>query len=499
MADLILAIELVQAPADSFFLTFHDVHEVLSLKLGLKPQDLEGLQPSHRRYDVAVKSLVTWKAKNIEIYLNRRFNLGSGKIVEISRSYEATTTIRVVRMPMFWDEEKIKRIFSWYGDVKKVEKEQWRSGMSSDADSGQYMGIWNGNYRLRMVLKQPIPNTITVSQAKFEVYYQGQERTCWKCGEVSHSKKDCKIPWTDYSNRFDMDDFPELSPDNAEPAEGEGEEVQEDMEDDQQEQTSAEDGNKNDANEEVENEQVNANKEAKQVNADETVTKEQVNASEMVNVINEETTETDQDMAGMDDIIQESEETTDKTSEKPPSKITEGASLEGDSNSQAISDRAQEMIAKEMKSKDVNVKSAASPSGGQKESETVKVMVHHEEGSQVTKEVKPTKSHLESTASASEGEMEDEDLQLGSLREEISKGFWTLVGGKGKRKAKQSSDEESDSNIKIGVGSFVNSFLSSSTQRSKKKKEDEDSQTSRNKKKDEEEGHSDLKASSSKM
>ena len=57
MADLIISVELLRAPEDEFYLSFDDIDEVIQKKLKLKPQeDLEGLQPAHRRYEIAIKS-----------------------------------------------------------------------------------------------------------------------------------------------------------------------------------------------------------------------------------------------------------------------------------------------------------------------------------------------------------------------------------------------------------------------------------------------------------
>ena len=117
------------------------------------------------------------------------------------------------------------------------------------------------------------------------------------------------------------------------------------------------------------------------------------------------------------------------------------------------------------------------------ESEKIEVMVpvtvHHKDNSQLINET---------TASASEGQGEMEDSESGekSLLEEVShtvsEGFWTVFGGGGKRKAKNSSDEDNDS-IKVATGGLVNSFFSTTnSQRSKKQKDYGSKEESRNEK-----------------
>ena len=47
-----------------------------------------------------------------------------------------------------------------------------------------------------------------------------------------------------------------------------------------------------------------------------------------------------------------------------------------------------------------------------------------------------------------------------------------MISDQGKRKAKQSSDEEDGTTLRMGNGTFVNSFFSSSSQRSKRQNVD---------------------------
>ena len=465
MADLVIAVELVQAPADEFFISLKDIHELLNEKLSLNAAHLEGLQAAHRRYAIAVKSLEIWRDKRIEWLLDRRFNLSSGKVVELSKAYEAFTTVRAVRMPMGWDREKVERIFAWYGTVKKLDKEEWRAG--NEEFSKEYAGLWNGNWRLKMVLRIPIPNTIIVSGEKFEIYYQGQERTCWKCGG-SHSKKDCKVAWAHYSNKFDYGQFPPLNSENGdEDEDGEEADMEEaEMEEEQQEQT---------AEEVVEDQQV-------------TGTDKQVNADVPITVV-EEVVE-DQQVTGTDKQV---------IAEVPAPAVNEGtvkqvnANVNGEKKqvnvNEIINDQIEETTDSDKEMADVEkyyktvlakTKEALNDQRGSgtatnlKKNVKVKVTVHHKEDSQVISKVgedNPT-NHGESTASASEGEMKNTGMQSKPTKpqDEFLDGLWTMVGGK--RKAKQSSDEESDTSIKLGFGTFVNSFLGGSTQRTKKQKEE---------------------------
>ena len=118
------------------------------------------------------------------------------------------------------------------------------------------------------------------------------------------------------------------------------------------------------------------------------------------------------------------------------------------------------------------------------EPERVEIEVHHSLDSQV-KVVVPFSQIEKETDTASEGDFLTpgqkvaetliqgaspsqnalEDMEMKSQVTEV----WKMITEQGKRKAKISSDEEGDGNtIRLGTGSFVNSFLNSSSQRSKR-------------------------------
>ena len=466
MAELIVAVELLQAPTDSYFLSYSDIHEVLDVKLNLQPRDLEGLQPGHRRYAIALKSVNVWRDKNIDIYLNRRLNLSSGKVVELNRAYEATTTVRAVRMPMSWNEEKVKRIFSYYGDVKKLEKEEWRVGNDNKLVEYAAAGLWNGNWRVKMIIGEntPIPSTLSASGERFEIYYQGQERTCWKCGGP-HAKRDCRTPWGRYSNMFEYEDFPELPTEHETDAAPPEDESGDEMEDEQHHEET----------EDLTDEQVIANHQEnkEQVIADNDQNK-QVNAhlDHNYNKVNDNEVDSNEIVQVQETVQEIIDNTVEVEKVSKSSNDTNSSVMSG---SLAIIAKAQEKIAT---AKDMDVRETVASTSQSQKNVTVNVEVH-QESSQVQQQ--------EETASASEGEVMEQDpaKQSKSLRDEFTEGFWTLVGNHGKRKAKQSSDEESEGVIKMGTGGFVNSFFNAS-----KKKKDEAASDKRNEKKDNGESHS---------
>ena len=61
---------------------------------------------------------------------------------------------------MYWSQHRVLGIFSRYGNVRSIKKEMYRD---IDADGTTFSGLWNGNLRIQMVLKQRIPLGITIS------------------------------------------------------------------------------------------------------------------------------------------------------------------------------------------------------------------------------------------------------------------------------------------------------------------------------------------------
>ena len=209
LKDMIFGIEPVIARGSTYVpLNYDDVSTVLETVMGLDPaKEIEGIQffgPTPRRIDVATKGLLVWHLKDIAQYMNESYELENGKTVLITRPYEDYTVVRVKRMPMWWDDDTVKRIFSYYGEVKNMFKEVIRGNVSDS-----YHGIRNGNWTLKMKIEKHMPSTLNVSGERFEIFYKGQQQTCWRCG-MAHRKFDCRTKYDEFINRYSIHQFPEL-------------------------------------------------------------------------------------------------------------------------------------------------------------------------------------------------------------------------------------------------------------------------------------------------
>ena len=51
--------------------------------------------------------------------------------------------------------------------------------------------ICTGTRVLSLVLRSPVPSTVTVGQLKLRVWHRGQQQTCWRCNNSGHEAKAC--------------------------------------------------------------------------------------------------------------------------------------------------------------------------------------------------------------------------------------------------------------------------------------------------------------------
>ena len=149
-------------------------------------------------------------AKYIDIlngFKDKKIELSNGKIVTVINPYERLTYVVVRGFPMHWEIEKMNRIISYYGEIRQVINERYSA---KAAEGTRYDGKWNGNIKYKMKLRTRIPCGLTVCDERLQVYYPEQEQACRKCDLRGHKWFNCKTPFRERRNIFNMEDFPEL-------------------------------------------------------------------------------------------------------------------------------------------------------------------------------------------------------------------------------------------------------------------------------------------------
>ena len=202
-------------------LNFSDIYEVAEKLIKLAPDELDAIQmqgPDPNRVDLTTASLDVWTRLDIYRLIEQKFILSSGKTVRLVKPCEAVSDIRVKRVPSWWREDEIKRIFSWYGTVRSIYQEKFRNNIDpnnvqNNQVKSDYRELKNGVWRVKMVVTKPIPSTLVISNFKLEIFYRGQIQTCWRCGQAvsgNHRRFDCEVNYRDFLNRFSIEEFPAL-------------------------------------------------------------------------------------------------------------------------------------------------------------------------------------------------------------------------------------------------------------------------------------------------
>lgn len=138
---------------------------------------------------------------------------GSAVTVEVSDPWGPLTYVSVHGAPVQFPEDELSAAFRRYGEVV--------GQRHACLLSGRLKGLRMGARTLRMRLSGAIPSRVAVCGFYVRVFYQGQTRSCFRCGEVGHFAAACRAPRPEDPSVFHADDFP-LLPEAGAPPVGPG-------------------------------------------------------------------------------------------------------------------------------------------------------------------------------------------------------------------------------------------------------------------------------------
>ena len=134
---------------------------------------------------------------------------GNVRIVNLSKVF---TYVSIRYAPFDMEDETLRNILSRYGKVHDMRWNKFSYGKAKD--------LFNGTRTAHMQIKSNIPSSVNVQGHRIFFIYNGQKRTCHKCGEENHLAANCEVENAERVNVFDEKEFPHMSSsDNSPPKE----------------------------------------------------------------------------------------------------------------------------------------------------------------------------------------------------------------------------------------------------------------------------------------
>ena len=144
-------------------------------------------------------------------------NVDSVKVINLSSTI---TFVSVRNAPFEMDDDVIINILSRYGKVESLRNNRY--------SVGPFKGLLTGMRTARMKLKDNIPSSISVSGHNLTIIYNGQRRTCYKCGQEGHLVKDCSEDMLKKNDILIDEEFPNLRKNTRESEDSQGDKNQQD-------------------------------------------------------------------------------------------------------------------------------------------------------------------------------------------------------------------------------------------------------------------------------
>ena len=186
----------------SFIPNQKQISEVIFEDLKIKYDEIIGFQPLNR-HKVVIQFDKSYAYHSFcDKYDEKDIDIGNGKsvrVVNLSRQY---TYVSIRYAPFNMENAVLEGILKNYGKVYGIRLNRYAHGKEE--------GLLNGTRTARMELKRGIPSSMTIHGFNIVFYYNGQMKTCYKCGRESHMAAECMYEVEDRINVFNVTEFPEI-------------------------------------------------------------------------------------------------------------------------------------------------------------------------------------------------------------------------------------------------------------------------------------------------
>ncbi|XP_068232372.1 uncharacterized protein [Palaemon carinicauda] len=176
--------------------------DVIFNKLKISEKDIRGFQniPNNR---VAVK-FIEEKVFDVFIreYEDKVIHFGNGEkalVVNLSSVY-TYVSIRYAHFDI--EDSLLISVLEQYGKVLHLRHNTFSHGRAN--------GLENGTRTVKMEIKKNIPSSINICGYNVVFLYNGQKKTCYKCGRDSHMAVNCNMDSEPKLNIFNLNDFPAM-------------------------------------------------------------------------------------------------------------------------------------------------------------------------------------------------------------------------------------------------------------------------------------------------
>jgi hypothetical protein len=103
---------------------------------------------------------------------------GTTSKIKIDLAGKGTKAIRIANLPPEVPDEVIKNMLITYGTIMMIRNETW---------SRNYRyAVANGVKIVTMIVNRNIPSHMQIAGHRVLVSYEGQQQTCYRCGEAGH-------------------------------------------------------------------------------------------------------------------------------------------------------------------------------------------------------------------------------------------------------------------------------------------------------------------------
>ena len=180
--------------------------------LYLREDDICGIGDRGNRFLLKIKSEAKYNFI-CENFTRRRIVITPDLEIEVTDISTYRHRVIVKDIPFEVNFETLKKIFSLYGEVDKVQMQY-----NYRLRNSKYRKIRSDRAVIWMDLHENIPCSFYIKQTQTYIYMQheNQVRTCNKCGKTGHYVKDCKTKPDDRANLIDLEYFLENENENDE-------------------------------------------------------------------------------------------------------------------------------------------------------------------------------------------------------------------------------------------------------------------------------------------